>query len=142
MSKIKYKVKSGNASIDLDGRALDMFHELVDLVAPDTKRALEDYVTRLHTHARRNWLVRANKSKRSIDKFYTVFYVSPDFRITAGVGNRAPYAFAIKVGKKSDSKVPEGKNLAVEVLWKPAQRRLDRLIDLVADELINSAQRA
>jgi hypothetical protein len=141
MSKIKFKVSSGGASIDLSGRALDMFNELVDLIAPDTKKALEDYVTDLEQHARRNWIVRAKNSNRSIDKFYKVFFVTPDFRISAGVGNSAPYAFAIKVGEKSKTKVPVGKTLAIEVLWKPAQKRLDKLVEIVANEIAKSARK-
>lgn len=140
MSKIRFKVASGGASIDLEGKALDMFNELVDAVAPETKKALEDYVNELEKHARRNWIVRAKNSERSIDKFFKVFYVTPDFRITAGVGNRAPYAFAIKVGEKSKTKVPRGKTLAIELLWKPAQKRLNKLIDLVADEIAKTAR--
>ena len=85
-------------------------------------------------------IVRAKDSKRSIDKFFKVFYVTPDFRITAGVGNSAPYAFAIKVGEKSKTKVPVGKSLAIEVLWKPAQKRLDKLVDIVANEIVKSAR--
>ena len=140
MSKIRFKVASGGASIDLEGQALDMFNELVDAVAPETKKALEDYVNELEKHARRNWIVRAENSERSIDKFFKVFYVTPDFKITAGVGNTAPYAFAIKVGNKSKTSVPVGKTLAIEVLWKPAQKRLDKLIDLVADEIAKTAR--
>ena len=140
MSKTKIKVSSGGASIDLSGRALDMFNELVDAIAPDTRRALEDYATELEQHAKKNWIVRAKDSKRSIDKFYKVFFVTPDFRISAGVGNSAPYAFAIKVGEKSKTKVPVGKTLAIEVLWKPAQKRLDKLIDIVANEIAQSAR--
>ena len=140
MSKIKFKVSSGGATMDLSGRALDMFNELVDAIAPDTKKALEDYVDGLEKHARSNWIVRAKDSKRSIDKFFKVFYVTPDFRITAGVGNSAPYAFAIKVGEKSKTKVPVGKTLAIEVLWKPAQKRLDKLVDIVANEIVKSAR--
>ena len=141
MSKIKYKVASGGASMDIDGKALDMFKELVDMVAPNTRRELEAYVTDIEKHARRNWLVREKNSERSIDRFFQVFYVTPDFRITAGVGNSAPYAFAIKVGQKSNSTIPVGKTLAIEVLWKPAQKRIDRLIDIIGDELVNTAKR-
>lgn len=141
MSKIRFKVASGGASIDLEGKALDMFNELVEAVAPETKKALEDYVNQLEQHARQNWIVRAKNSERSIDKFFKVFYVTPDFKITAGVGNSAPYAFAIKVGNESKTSVPAGKTLAIEVLWKPAQKRLDKLIDLVADEIAKSARK-
>ena len=138
--RIQRRKRYDRASIDLEGKALDMFNQLVDAVAPETKKALQDYVDDLERHARRNWIVRAEDSKRSIDKFFKVFYVTPDFRITAGVGNSAPYAFAIKVGSKSKTQVPVGKTLAIEVLWKPEQKRLDKLIDLVADEIAKSAR--
>jgi len=141
MSKIKFKVQSGGATVDLEGKALDMFNELVDLVAPKTKQALQDYVFELEKHARRNWIVRKFDSERSIDRFYTVFYVSPDFKISAGVGNSAPYAFAIKAGRDSETIVPQGKSLAIELLWNPSKRRLNKLVDEVADELINTAIR-
>ncbi len=120
MSKTKIKVSAGGASIDLSGRALDMFNELVDAIAPDTRRALEDYATELEQHAKKNWIVRAKDSKRSIDKFYKVFFVTPDFRISAGGGNSAPYAFAFKVGEKQNRK----KNWKVRA--KDSKRSIDK----------------
>ena len=141
MSKVRYKVQSGGASIDLDGQALDMFKELVDMVAPNTRRELEAYVIDLEKHARRNWIIWEKDSQRSIDRFFQVLYVTPDFKIIAGVGNSAPYAFAIKVGRDSKTKIKEGKTLAIEVLWKPAQKRIDRLIDIIGNELVNTAKR-
>ena len=76
------------------------------------------------------------KPKQSIKKFYQVFYISPDFKISAGVGNRAVYAFAIRVGRESETRVPVGKNLAIETLWKPAQKQIDKIVDKIGDELI------
>jgi hypothetical protein len=136
MSQIKFKVAAGGASAEIGGPALKALNDLLDKVAPKTKQAMIDYTTDLEEGARRNWIVRKKNSQRSIDKFYTVFYISPDFKISAGVGNKAVYAFAIKVGKDSKTKIAEGKNLAIETLWKPAQKEIDKLVDKIGDELI------
>ena len=58
MSKVRYKVQSGGASIDLDGKALDMFKELVDMVATNTRRSIEEYVLEVEANAKKNWIVR------------------------------------------------------------------------------------
>lgn len=141
MSKVKYNVKSGGASAQVSGAALDMFTQLLDKVAPNLKREMEEFALDLEKHARKNWLVREKDSQRSIDKFYTVFYVTPDLTITTGVGNSAPYAFAIKVGKESNSNFAVGKNLAVEAVFKPAEKRIEELVDRIGDEILRVAGR-
>ena len=136
MSQIKFKVAAGGSTADIGGTALKALNDLIDKVAPKTKQTLIDFTEKLEKNAKSNWIVREKNSKKSINKFYQVFYISPDFKISAGVGNRAVYAFAIKVGKKSKTKVPIGKNLAIETLWIPATKEIDKIVDEIGDELI------
>jgi len=136
MSQVNFKVAAGGATADIGGPALKALNQFIDKVAPKTKNAMVDFTEDLQKNARKNWIVRAKDSKRSIDKFYTVFYISPDFKISAGVGNSAVYAFAIKVGKKSKTRVSVGKNLAIETLWNPALKEIDKIVDKIGDELI------
>jgi len=136
MSQIRFKVQAGGASADIGGPALKAINELIDKVAPKTKQTLVDFTESLEGNAKSNWIVRKKNSKQSIKKFYQVFYISPDFKISAGVGNRAVYAFAIRVGRESETRVPVGKNLAIETLWKPAQKQIDKIVDKIGDELI------
>ena len=136
MARIQFQVKSDRVSASLSGEALELANDLLDKVAPKTKAALVDYADEIVTFARSKWLVRAKNSKRSIDRLYTRFYITPDLQISAEIGNSARYSYAIKVGKKSESDLPVGRRLAIEALVKPSRKKLDRLVDSIADEIV------
>jgi len=141
MSNIRFQLKSGNVSAALGGDALNMVNELLNKVAPKSKRALVEYVQHIEDFARSKWLVRKKNSQRSIDKFYTRFFITPNLEIMAVVGNSARYSYAIKVGPESEessgtnSLIPTGRRLSQETMIKPSRKNIDKLVDILADEI-------
>ena len=80
------------------------------------------------------------KSKGSREKLYTAFVFS-DGLLEAVVGNDAPYAWAIKVGKDTDLPYKEGVRVADKLLWQPAKRRSKTIASKMADAAIEAAKK-
>ena len=57
--------------------------------------------------------------------------------IEAFVGCRAPYAWAIKVGKDTDLPFALGARVANELLWRPARAQTNDIVKTTANELQN-----
>ena len=80
-------------------------------------------------------------SKGSKEKLYTeLVFTSED--IFAKVGNSAPYAWAIKVGEKTDLPYAMGANVSNELLWKPAKQKANKIVRVIANELMQDAKKA
>ena len=80
-------------------------------------------------------------SKGSKNKLYTELTIQGD-DIFAKVGNSAPYAWAIKVGENTDLPYALGARVSNELIWKPAKRKTDRVVEILADELADDIKRA
>jgi hypothetical protein len=80
------------------------------------------------------------RSKGSKEKLYTAFVFSQD-SLEAVVGNTAPYAWAIKVGKDTDLTYKEGARVASKLLWEPARRRSKTIASKMADAAIEAAKK-
>ena len=132
------RVTSGGSSAKLTGKALELANNYLNKTVPKLKNEMLAYLNEIEQTAKKNWLVRAKNSKRSIDKFYTQFYLTPNLELIAGIGNKAPYAFIIKVGEKSRSKFAVGKNLATVAVIDPAMIMIDKLTEKIADEIIRT----
>ena len=82
----------------------------------------------IYDNAKKNWLVRRTKygspskdTQKSVDKLE--FNVSiQGGSIVGKVANLAPYAWAIKVGERSETFLPLNTRLANELLWKPVKK--------------------
>ena len=79
------------------------------------------------------------KSKRSRDsrgKLKMGIRVNQKFELVATLSNDAPYAWAIRVGKNSDTDMSYNTRIANELLWKPARKLTNKLAESLADEII------
>jgi len=80
-------------------------------------------------------------SKDSKNKLYTELTIQGD-DIFARVGNFAPYAWAIKVGQNTDLPYALGTNVSNELLWKPAKRKANKIVRILAKEMTTVVKRA
>jgi len=61
--------------------------------------------------------------------------------IVAFVRNNAPYAWAIKTGQYTINDLAFGTRTCNELLWQPMQNAGKKLVDVLADDLINQAKK-
>lgn len=76
----------------------------------------------------------SSKSKNSKGKLEYGFRVFGD-TIEAFVGCRAPYAWAIKVGKNTNLPFALNARVSNELLWRPARIEADEIVRVTANEL-------
>tara|TARA_B100000459_G_scaffold147216_1_gene115833 strand:+ start:331 stop:912 length:582 start_codon:yes stop_codon:yes gene_type:complete len=192
MTQTKIKVRSGNATVEMDAAATKIFTEIIKHAAPQTIRVLTDVVEEIYDDAHRVWPVRQPKSVKDLTEegkvrvtanniaktdgdynrkraFAAAYHMQdlgilkvPEYKVTskgsknklyteltiqgddifAKVGNSAPYAWAIKVGENTDLPYALGARVSNELLWKPAKRKTDRVVEILADELADDIKRA
>ena len=134
--------KSGNTTIVVPQSLNDTFMNDVDRMIPETKRKLFEVFDELEDNARDKWPVRRNRkgqvdlkrSKNSKDKMFSEVVVNSDFSLSGRLGNTAEYAWAIKVGKRSRTRLRQGKRVSTELLWKPTRKASKEVIDIFIDE--------
>lgn len=134
MAKV-LKYKSGKSSIEIDGLQKELILQTIRQAEPTISKVLEEETAKLAADSEKKWLVRDPKYGQSQGSKYmhrTGIRIQPPFTIQAFVENTAPYAWAIKVGKKSKSTLREGAPLADNVLWRPAKRRAKNIVEQIA----------
>ena len=122
MTTIRYG--KGKGSIEIKGKDRDMFLDIIRSAEPIVVKVLEDTTRKLAQNSENQWLVRQKKygeSKGSKFMHKTGIRIIPPYTIEAFVQNTAPYAYAIKVGRESNTNIRQGKRLADVVLWHPAR---------------------
>ena len=130
------KIKAGNTTIDMSGEIGSIADDLVNKLLPETRRSLDKELSRIEEEARDRWLVREENSKNSRDKLYVELAITPNFELIGIVGNKAEYAWAIKVGKDAQgSRLSEGKRLSNELLFKPVKKSSDKIASTLANEI-------
>jgi len=130
------KIKAGNASIDMSSELSAITEDLVNKLLPETRRELDKELSRIEKEARDRWLVREENSKNSRDKLYVEMAITPNFELIGIVGNKAEYAWAIKVGGDAQkTRLSEGKRLSNELLFKPVKKSSDKIASTLADEI-------
>lgn len=75
------------------------------------------------------------KSQDSRGKLRMGIRVNQKFELVAFLANDAPYAWAIKVGKNSDTDMAFGTRIADELMWKPVRKLADKIAISLADEI-------
>lgn len=126
----------GRGSVEITGTDRDMFLQIVRQADPIIVKVLEDTTEKLAENSEKQWLVRQKKFGRSRgSKFMhqTGIRIRPPYTIEAFVENTAEYAWAIKIGRTSDTNLREGRRLADAVLWSPARRSVDTVLKRIAD---------
>jgi hypothetical protein len=192
MAQTKIKVKSGNATVELDPAATKIFTDVIEQAAPNTLRVLTDTIDEIYDDAYRVWPVRQPKSVKDLTPdgevrvvasniaktsskynrkraFAAAFHMQdlgilrvPEYKVTskgskhklyteltiqgddifARVGNSAEYAWAIKVGVNTDLPYALGASVSNELLWKPAKRKTNEVVQVLADEMADDIKRA
>ena len=127
-------IKNGSASAQLSGSALSLVDDLLKKVMPKTSRFIQSEFERIVSDAKKDWLIREKDSERSIDKFYIQKRIKQD-ELVFVIGNSAPYSWAIKVGKKTDSNLKEGTRIANHLLWRPTLEAADEIAAQMAKEI-------
>ena len=140
----RLKYGKGRGSIEIDGVQRDLILETIRAADPSIIKVLEDTVDELAKNSQERWFVRQPKygrSKDSKNQHTTGIRIVPPYTIEAFVENTAPYAWAIKAGPTSNTNIPAGKRLAAVVLWDPARRGVDKVIERIANETIKRIRR-
>lgn len=136
------KIKSGNTTIEVGTELDDMVSNVINKLFPEFKKEMEREFESIYKDAKKNWLIRrtkygspSKKTERSIDQLE--FRVSiQGGSIIGSVSNLAPYAWAIKVGERSETILPLNTRLANELLWKPVKKINKKLSEKLMDEII------
>ena len=83
----------------------------------------------------------SSKSQDSKNKLYTELTIQGD-NIFASVGNSASYAWAIRVGVDTDLPFALGASVSNELLFKPAKKKTNLIVQVLADDLADDVKRA
>lgn len=133
----RIRIKAGNATINMSSELESITNDLVNKLLPNTRKAFDTELSAIKAEAADRWLERKKNSKGSKEKLYVELAITPNFELIGIVGNKAPYAWAIKVGKDTqDTGIAKGKRLANELLFKPVRKKSDKLAKILADEII------
>jgi len=136
----KIFVRSGSATIQASPELTNLVETLLSKALPETKKQMTRSLNRVYDNAKKNWLIRAKRSKGSINQLQKGIMIEGD-DLVGFIRNNAEYAWAIKIGEKSNtsagrSSIQEGKRLSNEVLWKPIKRSADEVAESLADDLM------
>ena len=140
----RLKYGKGRGSIEIDSVQRDLILETIRAADSSIVKVLEDTVEELAKNSQERWLVRQpkyGKSKDSKNQHSTGIRIIPPYTIEAFVENNSPYAWAIKAGPTSRTNIPAGKRLAAVVLWNPARRGVDKVIERIANETIKKLKK-
>lgn len=136
------RFKSGNIQVNMSNEVQRGFENIVNNMLPKTRQAIDEILDRLESDARQRWLVREKDSKGSRDKIYSEVVISPNMELKAVIGNRAEYAWAIKVGvDPQKSQLNMDRRLADGLLWSPARNASTQIAKIFAKELENLMKR-
>ena len=135
----KLKIKSGNTTLEIPNDLNNTFQKVIDSLLPESKREITRIVEEIEQEARSDWLVRrtptgkkSTNSKDSKSKIYSEIYITPNLEIAARIGNKAPYAWAIRVGVRSETNLPMKKRISNELLFKPMKKQSDKIAEVLA----------
>lgn len=129
----------GRASIEIDKTQRDLIMSSIRAAEPAVVKVLEQETDKLKRDSERRWLTRQAKYGASEGSKYqheVGLRIIPPYTIEAYVRNNAPYAWAIKVGETSSTNIRQGRRLADVVLWTPARKGVQKVLERIADETV------
>lgn len=126
----------GKSSVEISAAQHDIIMDTLRAAEPSVIKVFEDVTAELAKRSEEKWLVRKKGSLGSKYMHRTGIRIIPPYTVEAFVENLAEYAWAIKIGEKSDTSIRQGKRLADVVLWSPARRSADTVAKKIADETI------
>ena len=131
-------IRAGAVTIKIPDTLERIIKDLLERGPSNIAKVLKDEVQEIADGARDKWLVRAEGSLNSRGKFEadTKIGLGGNNLIIVGyVANMAPYANAIKVGRKSNTSLPFGTHLATELIKKPFQKRKKAVAEKITKEI-------
>lgn len=143
MSKV-LRYGKGRGTIEIDGDQRDLILGTIRAADPSIVKVLEQTTEELAKKSEERWLVRQPKygeSQGSKGQHKTGLRIIPPYTIEAFVENIAEYAWAIKVGPDSNTNIRQGRRLADAVLWSPARRGAQKVIEKIAKETIKKVKK-
>ena len=143
MSKV-LRYGKGRGTIEIDGDLKDTILGTIRAADPAIVKVLEATTEKLAKKSEDGWLVRQKKYGKSQDskgQHKTGIRILPPYTIEAFVENQAPYAWAIKVGPTSNRNIRQGRRLADAVLWSPARRGAQKVVEEIAKETIKKVKK-
>ena len=138
MSKV-LRYGKGRGSIEIDGSQRELILGTIRAADPSIVKVLEQTTEQLAKDSEERWLVRQPKygaSKGSKGQHKTGLRIIPPYTVEAFVENTAEYAWAIKVGPDSSTNIRQGRRLAGVVLWDPARRGAQKVVEAIAKETV------
>jgi len=135
----------GRGSIEIEGTQRDLIMDIVKQSDPIIVKVLEARTEELAKTSEKKWLVRQKKygkSEGSKYKHRTGLRIIPPYTIQAFVENYSQYAWAIKVGPTSDTNLRQGRRLAEAVLWSPARRGAQKVVETIANEMVKQMRKS
>lgn len=133
------KYGKGRGSIEIEGTQRDLILGTIRAADPSVVKVLEETTEQLAKKSQDRWLIRQPKYGRSQDskgQHKTGLRIIPPYTIEAFVENTAEYAWAIKVGPDSTTNIRQGRRLAAVVLWDPARRGAQKVVEAIANETV------
>lgn len=137
MTTLKYG--KGKGSVEITGASRQMYLDIIRAADPIVVKVLEDTTKKLSQDSEKQWLIRQPKygeSQGSKFMHKTGIRIIPPYTIEAFVENTAPYAWAIKVGRESTTNIRQGKRLADVVLWSPAKKSVQKVLQQIAEATV------
>ena len=142
MAQTKIKVKSGNATVELDASATKIFTSVMEQAAPETMRILREVVDEIYDDAYRVWPVRQPKSVKNLTEDGKVRVVANNIAKTdSDYDKKRAFAAAYHMQDLGVLKVPE-----YQVTSKGSKDKLYTELTIQGDDIFakvgNSAQYA
>ena len=132
------KYGKGRNSVELTGEIRDWVDKAIRAAQPQAIAAIEQALEGVQDHARADWPVRAKNSKDSRGLIKIGLRVLPS-SVEGFIENRAPYAWAIKAGRRSTTSVQPGKRIAVALIWRPLKAKADGVAKEIARRIKRKA---
>ena len=130
---------SGKSQIEVIGPQKAIINQLLKEAIPEIKKTIEKELILRENYAKKRWPSRQErygKSKRSRDKFRRLIRIIPPNQIQGELQNNAPYSWAIRAGKESNTPVKAGGFVADNLMWKIAKKRSALLTEKLANAII------
>ena len=142
MAQTKIKVKSGNATVELDASATKIFTSVMEQAAPETMRILREVVDEIYDDAYRVWPVRQPKSVKNLTEDGKVRVVANNIaKSDSDYDKKRAFAAAYNMQDLGVLKVPE-----YQVTSKGSKDKLYTELTIQGDDIFakvgNSAQYA
>tara|TARA_R100000406_G_scaffold68216_1_gene48609 strand:- start:1982 stop:2410 length:429 start_codon:yes stop_codon:yes gene_type:complete len=136
------RFKSGNVQVNMSNEVSKGFENIVNKLLPKTRAEIEKILDELEADAKSRWPVRKKKSGGSRNLMYTEVRITPNLELEAVIGNKAEYAWAIRVGvDPQNTGLNMDRRVADGLLWAPTRKASNKIAKVFADEIQQQMKR-